>query len=185
VQICGMAWEGACCNEGFLWIADGAHKQIIKLDHINNVIQTLPSPGATPNALTFDGRYLWVGDVDTRMIYQIATDDGRVLHALASPVEVTGGLAWDCEGLWVVGQTDCRRPQGSCTSSRLLKLDPVDGTATHEIALPREVVKPSALEWVDGILWVGDYQLNRVFKLRDLEAQPLTHEPGTVAKTSL
>ncbi|KJU87623.1 hypothetical protein MBAV_000183, partial [Candidatus Magnetobacterium bavaricum] len=30
--ICGMAWEGECCEDGFLWVADSQNKELVKLN---------------------------------------------------------------------------------------------------------------------------------------------------------
>lgn len=167
VKICALAWEGECCGKGFLWIADSLNKEIIKLTGNYEFVKKIPSPANSPNGLAFDGKYLWVSDSSNSMIYKISTDNGRVLEVFVSPIEKPSGLAWDCSGLWVIGTNTCKHPSKDCYERRLLKMDVVSGKATHEIKLPRQIVMPSSLEWVEGVLWAGDYRLNRVFKLSE------------------
>lgn len=170
VQICDLAWEGECCGKGFLWVADALNKEIIKLTGNYEFIKKIPSPGNSPNGLTFDGKYLWVADSKDSMIYKISTDDGRILERYNSPIEKPTGLAWDCSNLWIIGMNTCKHLSEDCYAKRLVKIDVMSGKVTHEIKLPHQIVRPSSLVWVDGILWAGDYYHNRVFKLKEVTA---------------
>ncbi len=167
LKICALAWEGECCGKGFLWVADSLNKEIIKLSGNYEFVKRIPAPGSAPNGLAFDGKYLWVADSKESMIYKISTDNGKVLEVFNSPIERTTGLAWDCSNLWIIGMNKCKHSSEDCYEKRLLKLDVVSGKVTHEIKLPRQIDRPSSLVWVDGILWAGDYNLNRVFKLSE------------------
>jgi len=170
VQICDLVWEGECCGKGFLWIADALNKEIIKLTGNYEFIKKIPSPASLPNGLTFDGSYLWVADSKDATIYKISTDDGKIIEKYNSPIEKPTGLAWDCSNLWVIGMNTCKNTSEDCYTKRLVKLDVKSGKVTHEIKLPSQIVKPSSLVWVDGILWAGDYYHNRVFKLKEITA---------------
>lgn len=170
VQICDLAWEGECCGKGFLWVADALNKEIIKLTGNYEFIKKIPSPGSSPNGIAFDGKYLWVADSKDSIIYKISTDNGRILEKFNSPIEKPTGLAWDCSNLWVIGMNMCKHTSEDCYAKRLVKLDVQSGKITHEIKLPNQIVRPSSLVWVDGILWAGDYYHNRVFKLKEITA---------------
>ncbi|MBF0606135.1 MAG: hypothetical protein HQL61_01115 [Magnetococcales bacterium] len=178
--ICGMAWEGECCENGFLWIADSQNKELVKLNfNDNQVVKTFKMDGKeTPNSLTFggqplkiqaphgltfDGQHLWLADAREGKIYQISTEDGRVLSAFKSPVKSPSGLAWDCDGIWVIGYDTCRLVTEDCQRPKLVKLDAKSGKVTHAIDLPNAVTRPSALQWMKDKLWIADYVLNRVF----------------------
>ncbi|MBF0591131.1 MAG: hypothetical protein HQL02_03480 [Nitrospirae bacterium] len=181
--ICGMAWEGECCEEGFLWIADSQNKEIVKLRfNDNQLMNTFKMDGKeppkalksltlngqylnieAPHGLTFDGQYLWIADARASKIYQLSTEDGSVVAAFNSPVKRPAGLAWDCESLWVVGYDTCRHVTEECQSPKLVKLDVKSGKVTQSIKLPYAITRPSALQWMKGNLWVADYSLNRVF----------------------
>jgi hypothetical protein len=171
MKICGLAWEGECCGKGFLWIADSLNKEIVKLDSENKIAKRLPAPGDMPNGLAFDGSDLWVADSMDSKIYVVSTDDGTVVREFNSPVKDPAGLAWDCGNLWITGLDSCKEVIGDCNSARLVKLDVGSGKVTHEVELPKHIKRPTALEWVNGTLWVGDYNLNRVFKISDKSAK--------------
>lgn len=170
VQICDIAWEGECCGKGFLWVADALNREIIKLTGNYEFIKKIPSPASLPNGLTFDGTHLWVADSKDAMIYKISTDNGEIIEQYKSPIEKPTGLAWDCSNLWVIGMNTCKNTSEDCYTKRLVKLDVHSGKVTHEIKLPSQIVRPSSLVWVDGILWAGDYYHNRVFKLKEITA---------------
>lgn len=165
VRICGMAWEGECCGNGFLWIADGENKEILKLNANNKVIKRIASPAASPRGLAFDGKNLWVADTEAGRLYRFAREDGAVLGEYVSPVKVPSGIAWDNSNLWIVGEGECGREDKNCNKARLVKLDIVSGRVTEEIDLPEQIGKPSALVFIDGTLWISDYELNRIFKV--------------------
>ncbi len=190
LKICGLAWEGECCGKGFLWVADEGNKEILKLDAHNNVIKRFPSPGDSPSGLAFDGRDLWVSDSSESKIYKISTEDGSVLAEYNSPIKVPTDLTWDCENIWIIGLDECTSVTKSCYSPRLVKLDVKSGKVTEEQELPKQIVRPVSIVWVDGNIWIGDYELNRVFKVNVSPRQisdetvytsPITYKPRKIA----
>lgn len=165
LKISGLTWEGECCGKGFLWVADEADKEILKLDAYNNVLKRFPSPGDTPSGLAFDGKDLWVSDSSESKIYKISTENGTVLAEYNSPVKVPTDLAWDCENIWILGLDQCKNVTRACYVPRLLKLDVKSAKVTEEIELPKQIVRPVSIVWVDGVMWIGDYELNRIFRV--------------------
>ncbi|RTZ98212.1 MAG: hypothetical protein DSY90_05390 [Deltaproteobacteria bacterium] len=164
-SICGMAWEGDCCEYGYLWVADIANKTISKFDFNFNKLVSFPSPGPGPSGMTFDGTHLWVADEVDGNIYKIAVSDGTVLETYRAPIRYPTGLAWDGKNLWVVGMELTKRSQKSNVKPALLKMSFTDGVIDEQLVLPRELTRPGSLEWVDGIFWIGDQTANMVFKL--------------------
>ncbi|MCI0468607.1 MAG: hypothetical protein L0Y62_00900 [Nitrospirae bacterium] len=167
IKICGLAWEGACCESGYLWIADSLNKEIIKIKSNGEIIKTMAFPGQTPNGLAFDGSALWAADSGRAKIYRISPVDESVMFEFNSPIKEPTGLAWDYSNLWIVGMDACKDTISGCVVPRLVKLDIVAGIVTHEIELPEQIKSPSALEWSNGSLWVADTKLSRVFRLSD------------------
>ncbi len=165
LKICGLAWEGECCGKGFLWVADEGNKEILKLDAYNNVIKRFPSPGDNPSGVAFDGKDLWVSDSAESKVYRLSTEDGTVLAEYNSPIKVPTDLTWDCENIWILGLDQCQNVTRACYVPRLVKLDVKTAKVTEEIELPKQIVRPVSIVWVDGIMWIGDYELNRVFRL--------------------
>jgi len=190
LKICGLAWEGECCGKGFLWVADEGNKEILKLDAFHNVVKRFPSPGETPSGIAFDGKDLWVSDSSESRIYRVSTEDGTVLAEYISPIKVPTDLTWDCENIWILGLDECKNVTKTCYVPRLVKLDIKSARVTEEMELPKQIVRPVSIVWVDGFMWIGDYQLNRIFKLpvssqkvvdETVYATNITYKPKKIA----
>ncbi len=164
-SICGMAWEGDCCEYGYLWVADIGNKKITKFDFNFNKLLSFPSPGPGPSGMTFDGTNLWVADEVDGNIYKISLADGTVLETYRSPIQYPTGLAWDGLNLWVIEMASTKRSQKSNVKPSLVKMSFKDGVINERLVLPKEISRPGSLEWVDGVFWVGDQTTNMVFKL--------------------
>lgn len=174
ISVCGMAWEGDCCEYGYLWIADQANQAIIKVDYNHTELNSFPSPGPTPSGMTYDGENLWVADEKEGAIYKITTTDGTILETYKSPIRYPSGLAWDGQGgLWVVGMEAVRRSQTHSVNPQLVKMNLDAGMTNEKLDLPKQLTRPGSLEWVDGIIWVGDQTANMVFKLSQKNAAQL------------
>lgn len=182
LKICGLAWEGECCGKGFLWVADEGNKEILKLDSYNNVIKRFQSPGDTPSGLAFDGKDLWVSDSSESKIYKVSTEDGTVLAEYNSPIKVPTDLTWDCENIWILGLDQCKNVTKACYTPRLVKLDLKTAKVTEEQELPKQIIRPVSIVWVNGSMWIGDYVLNRIFRI-PVSPKKITDE--TVYATSI
>ncbi len=176
MSICGLAWEGDCCEYGYLWIADGTNHTISKVDYAHNILKSFPSPGPFPSGMTFDGTDLWVADEKESKIYKIATEDGSILESYLSPIQSPSGIAWDGKSLWVVGMDNPKRSQSTEVRPSLVMMNFDTGMVNASLALPKELTRPGSLEWVNGIFWVGDQTTNRVFKLWQRHDPPLKGE---------
>ncbi|SLM32315.1 hypothetical protein MTBBW1_630009 [Desulfamplus magnetovallimortis] len=166
MDICGMAWEGECCGEGFLWIADAKNDQILKIKPNREFVLSIKSPVKSPNGIAFDGKSLWLISQYSMKIVQFNPELEAIENVYFSPIKRPSGLTWDCEGyIWVVGMDECRNNEKRCVTSRLLRMDTSNGRFTHEVKLPPMIERPSSVALGDGYFWVGDYNLNRVFKI--------------------
>lgn len=190
LKICGLAWEGECCGKGFLWVADEGNKEILKLDAYNNVMRRFPSPGDTPSGVAYDGKDLWVSDSAESKIYKVSTEDGTVLAEYNSPIKVPTDLTWDCENIWVLGLDQCKNVTKACYTPRLVKLDLKTAKVTEEQELPKQIIRPVSIVWVDGSMWIGDYVLNRIFRVpvspkkvtdETVYATSITYKPRKIA----
>ena len=117
------------------------------------VVSMFSTPGHFATGLTFDGKYLWVADRKTDLIYQVSPKDGKVIRTLKAPGYWTVGLAWDGKYLWAV---DLKGgiPKNEAYQGKLYKIDPKDGTVLHTVDL--SVVYPQDLAWDGHYLWVVD-----------------------------
>ena len=177
LNIGGLAWEGESAKRGYLWVLDTNSRQLYKLNTNYEVLLQLPAPGESPRGLAYDGVNLWTTDVKDSKIYKVSPADGSILAEFNSPIKTPSGLAWDCSGLWIIGMDTCKQVASTCYASKLVRFDIDNGRVALDAALPWQVTRPTAIAWVDGILWVADSNLNRVFQL------PATGRPsqdGTV-----
>ena len=166
MNICGMAWEGECCGEGFLWIADAKSNKILKLKPNREFVTEFRSPVKSPNGIAFDGQSLWITSKYSFKIVQFNPELQAIENVYFSSIQRPTGLTWDCNGyIWVVGIDDCRVNEKRCSRSRLLRLDIKNGRITHEVKLPPMLTRPSSVALAEDYFWVGDYNLNRVFKI--------------------
>ncbi|MDZ7331110.1 MAG: hypothetical protein ONB31_03980 [candidate division KSB1 bacterium] len=72
---------------------------IAVIGHADKVFKT---PAQHPTGLAFDGKFFWLADARTCLIYQIDPADGRVLRQMKAPGFDPRGLAWDGQRLWCV-----------------------------------------------------------------------------------
>lgn len=64
--------SGLTFAKNSLWSSDNMNDYIYEIDTSTfHIIQSLKTPGNTPNGLAFDGQYLWLSDADKDSIYQI------------------------------------------------------------------------------------------------------------------
>lgn len=168
MDVCGMAWEGECCGEGFLWIADGKNDRIIKMKPDLGFVLEFKSPVPAPNGIAFDGKSLWIVSKYSYKIVQFNPDMLSIENVYYSPIQRPTGLTWDCSGngyIWIIGIDDCRTSEKRCYTPRLLRLDIKTGKITHEVKMPEVITRPSSVALAEKHFWVGDYNLNRVFKI--------------------
>ncbi len=192
MDVCGMAWEGECCGEGFLWIADSKHERIIKMKPDLTFVLEFKSPIPAPNGIAFDGKSLWIVSKYSYKIVKFNPDMQSIENIYYSPIQRPTGLTWDCSGkgyIWVTGIDDCRTSEKRCYIPRLLRIDINTGNITHEVKLPEAITRPSSVTLAENHFWVGDYNLNRVFKipfdekkLISLDLRPNALNTGRAAK---
>ena len=117
------------------------------------VVNMFSTPGQFSTGLTFDGKYLWLADRKTDLLYQINPENGKVVRTLKAPAYWIVGLAYDGKNLWAV---DLKGgiPKAEAYQGKLYKVDPKDGTILHTVELP--VRYPQDLAWDGHYLWVVD-----------------------------
>ncbi|MBF0234548.1 MAG: hypothetical protein HQK65_16125 [Desulfamplus sp.] len=166
LDVCGMAWEGECCGEGFLWIADAKNDMIIKMKPDLKLVSQFKSPVPAPNGIAFDGKSLWIVSKYSFKIVKFNPDMQSIENIYYSPIHRPTGLTWDCNGyIWVVGIDDCRTSEKRCYKPRLLSIDVNSGKIVYEAKLPEAITRPTSVALAEKHFWVGDYNLNRVFKI--------------------
>lgn len=148
-------------------------------------ISEFQTPIPSPNGIAFDGKSLWIVSKYSFKIVQFNPDMQSIENVYYSPITRPTGLTWDCTGngyIWVIGIDDCRTSEQRCYTPRLLRIDITNGNITHEAKLPEAVKRPSSVALAENHFWVGDYNLNRVFKIpfNERDLIKLDHRPNSI-----
>jgi len=106
--------------------------------------KTLALTLKTPTGVAWDGRHLWVGDLDSAKLYELDAATGKVLTSIDAPGYQTQGLAWDGSQLWVIDALD----------KTAYALDPVTGITRR--ALPLDTDTAKGIAWDGSALWTVD-----------------------------
>jgi transglutaminase-like putative cysteine protease/glutamine cyclotransferase len=117
------------------------------------IVRSFPLPGNFCTGLAFDGKYLWVSDYKTDLIYKLDPASGTILHQIPSPGFWPMGLAWDGQYLWNVDKQQ----------AKIFKINSQDGTVLETIEAPCS--DPEGLTWDGTTLWVGDARGNTLMKI--------------------
>ncbi|MFN2541567.1 MAG: YncE family protein [Chthoniobacterales bacterium] len=64
----------------------------------------LESPAVTPQALTWDGKHLWIGSRDLRQVYKIDIDSWKVLEEFEAPGIPWAAVAMNGELRFTIGE---------------------------------------------------------------------------------
>ncbi len=120
---------------------------------VGDVLRTIPSPGARPTGLTFDGSQLWVADDATDKLYRIDPHTGHVTATLETPGYHPEGLAWDGSHLWHVDAGE----------HLLYRIDPATGRAVT--ILESNAVNPRDLAWDGHDLWMVDNKNDAILRV--------------------
>lgn len=123
---CGMAWDGV-----HLWISDGDHQRIYRLDPASGrTVDSIPCPGVK-TGLMYDGARLWQVVRDPVRMVCLDPTDGAIQAEV--PLPATGGsacgidLAADRRSFWLgvegPGALELRR-MGDGTALRAMPVDP-------------------------------------------------------------
>ena len=75
---------------------------IFALAATGDVVKQFSTPADCPTGLTFDGKSLWLADRKSDMLYQIDTEDGRVIETLQAPGYQVEGLTMQGDYLWAL-----------------------------------------------------------------------------------
>ncbi len=171
MDICGITWEKECCGDGFLWIADSEKNRLVKLKPNRSFVKSFKSPLKNPSGITYDGKYLWVISSNSSKMVQIDPNFELIINIYDVPIKGTG-LTWDCNNgyIWLIGLKNCRGGTVSgCYKATLLSFDIITRQYTHKYLLPDAITNPSSIVWTGKEFWIGDYTLNRIFKIPFIE----------------
>jgi glutamine cyclotransferase len=122
------------------------------------ILNTLKSPGPSPQGLTWDGENLWCADRDDRKIYKVDPANGRVLFSISFDGELSG-TAWDGQRVW----------QADRTSRTVSRIDPETGNIDLSIPIDLQNGDVSGLFYEGGGIWYGLSRLGQARKVKDTD----------------
>ena len=127
-------------------INPGNAQELEELNYI--IIDSFPTPAASPQDLAWDGEYLWLADDSTDIIYKINTLDGSVSFFFNSPGPEPKGLAFDGTYLWNLDDS----------LKKIYKLNYDNGLIIDSLNLPDEYNGMPVIEYpFAGLGWDGEY----------------------------
>ncbi len=133
-----------------LYLADPWTRRIERrrLDDTLTLEASVPSPGPSPSALHFDGKYLWSTDKDERRIYRHTLNDELTVTKTFEVGHAPSGIFVDEDRFWT----------GASETNRLFRHDLVSGTILGEYDLSRlfsKEVPLAAFTWRGREIWLA------------------------------
>lgn len=143
----------------FLWVGYKFPKK--KTETAAELPLSFRLPYPNPTGITWDGKFLWICDWSTQMIYKHRIDAALTLEKHFPMADIpTVSIAWGDDVLWSVGQ------DGNIRKHLL------DGRLTVVSLIRMSGVSPSALAWDGKNLWSSDANSRKI--VRHLPDESLT-----------
>lgn len=133
---------------------------------VGDILSTFTTPGPCPTGLAFDGRFLWLADSYTDMIYKIDSKSGEVVKSFSSPGYHPEGLAWDGTFLWHVDEGE----------KSMYLLDPETGDAL--LTLESNSSNPRDLAWDGEYVWIADHKKDLIIKVSPVDGMMVQNFPS-------
>ena len=128
-----------------------------------DTLKSIPSPGPCPQGMTYDGKYLWVADRKSDLLYQINPADGKIVDSIPAPGYSPRGLAWDGARIWCLDAEE----------GVIYAINPK--TRIIETAISCPTANPTDLAWDGKYLWVAADRSDEILQI--------STEDGTTIKT--
>ncbi len=130
---------------------------------VGDVIKSFKTPGNFPTGLAFDGKYLWIADRKTDMLYQIDPETGAQKNKITAPGYSPTGLAWDGTHLWCVDDKE----------GYLYRINVETGEA--ERVIEAYTRNPKDICWDGELLWVVDDRLDILMSVDPEDGMMITN----------
>ncbi len=133
------------------------------------VLKKLPLALKTPTGMVWDGRRLWVADLDTATLNAVDPATGKITETIDAPGYAPEGLAWDGKLLWVLDKAD----------KTVYALDPVSKETVR--ALPLDTQSAEGLAWDGTTLWTDDARAGVINRLDSSDGTTFKSFPSPLA----
>jgi len=131
-----------------------------------DVTKSLSSPGRFPMGLTYDGKYLWIADRQTDLLYQLDPEGGKIINTIPAPGFSPTGLAWDGTHLWSIDDKE----------KYLYRINIKSGLAERVIEAYSN--NPKDICWDGGLLWIADDRLDLILSIDPDDGMMITNFPS-------
>lgn len=131
-----------------------------------DVAAQFAAPGTCPTGLTFDGKYIWMADRKSDLIYKIDPADGSVKQTFNAPGYHIAGLTVEAECVWMLDVEE----------ELIYRWNPENGVCEKAIYVPCQ--SPQGLAWDGKYLWVADYRQDRLFQISIEDGTTITDIPS-------
>lgn len=136
---------------------------------VGDIAKTVNSPEKFPTGLTYDGKYLWVADRKSDLLYQVDPSNGKVIKTLPAPGFSPTGLAWDGAHLWCIDDKE----------RYLYRMNPQTGEAGRIIEA--YTTNPKDICWDGKLLWVADDKLDLILSMDPEDGMMISNFPSPSA----
>ncbi len=123
----------------------------------------------TPTGLAWDGKVLWVADLDTATLNAVDPASGKIVRTLEAPGYSPLGLAWDGSRLWVLDSGD----------RTAYAVDPASGLTVRALALDSDTAR--GIGWDGSALWTADARAGVIARLDDSDGTTWKSFPSPLA----
>ncbi|TES90319.1 MAG: T9SS type A sorting domain-containing protein [Candidatus Cloacimonadota bacterium] len=158
--VLGITFDG---ND--LWVVKWEPDHIIYQITTSGIpISSFPAPSSYPRGIAWDGEYLWIGDAQSEVLYQVDT-----LGTIIRTVSMTGVIDWSMGMVWVPEHTNGHLWVNDYYGNDINQLD-VSGS---NAVLIQDFPHPAPGNYLEGIcydgqyLWVADYNIARLWQIDD------------------
>ena len=126
------------------------------------VLSFFSTPGPIATGLAYDGKYLWVADRQTDLLYQLDTKTGKVIKKFKAPGYWIKGLTFDGKYLWATDDRGGIMKGDEFHAGVLYKIDTKTGDVLSTVDLPFS--RPQDLAWDGHYLWVIDKATHKLIQ---------------------
>lgn len=118
-----------------------------------DILKGFPTPYSCPGGMATDGKYLYIVDSKSDLIYKIDPNTGAIVAEFPAPGHKPKGLAYDGKYLWMADAEE----------GVILQIDPETKINAKSLWCPAQ--EPAGLAWDGRYLWLADSQADKLLQV--------------------
>lgn len=156
--VLGLTFDGSN-----LWIVKWFPDYVVyKITTSGSLVSFFTAPSNNPRGIAWDGEYLWIGDAQSRVLYQVDT-----LGTTIRTVSMSGVINWSMGMVWVPEHTDGHLWVNDHDNDDINQLDVSGINAILVQDFPHPATYPEGICHDGEHLWVADYSEPRLWQIDD------------------